>query len=288
MRSLSERLTRRKVLTRVVGFSGGQDSIASVFAHHALWERGGDAGVYCDHGSPSVGDRVCLQNSVRYSVPGYGRLSVWYGATKRWGERWSNHKAHGRKLFASLQLCMYQSVAIQSGVNEDELRRWRYFVLLQIGLRHGYTQVVTAHTATDLIENGVFHFVFGAMRVHLFGFSVQSVARPFTSVSRWETHFFCDKYKLPIRVDSTNTRKMDEVSRNTVRYTLVPFVCKCFDKRELECHVLKYSREVESDLNFLYNICYTLKTLAFFSYYSNTVQSYVQKCLLDEYGVLMD
>ena len=133
-------------------------------------------------------------------------------------------------------------------INEDKSRVSRYFLSSQLALKHNFSTLVLSHTASDRNENTLMNMCTNAIPWFLSGFMKSAVLRPFFWLTRWETKFVCDKYKLPIYRDTSNTvslprttevakvrtrgtfrcasrnRKFNTNYRNIFRYLIIPFM----------------------------------------------------------------
>ena len=133
-------------------------------------------------------------------------------------------------------------------INEDKSRVSRYFLSSQLTLKHNFGTLVLSHTASDRNENTLMNMCTNAIPWFLSGFMKSAVLRPFFWLTRWETKFVCDKYKLPIYRDTSNTvslphttelakvrtrgsfrcalrkRKLNTNYRNIFRYLIIPFM----------------------------------------------------------------
>ena len=90
-------------------------------------------------------------------------------------------------------------------INEDKSRVSRYFLSSQLTLKHNFGTLVLSHTASDRNENTLMNMCTNAIPWFLSGFMKSEVLRPFFWLTRWETKFVCDKYKLPMYRDTSNT-----------------------------------------------------------------------------------
>ena len=133
-------------------------------------------------------------------------------------------------------------------INEDKSRVSRYFLSSQLTLKHNFGTLVLSHTASDRNENTLMNMCTNAIPWFLSGFMKSAVLRPFFWLTRWETKFVCDKYKLPMYRDTSNTvslprttevakvrtpyactrsirkRKLNTNYRNIFRYLIIPFM----------------------------------------------------------------
>lgn len=135
LRKINNNLSERNLLQPfekvLITVSGGQDSICLLRIFYDLekkwaWRLGI---VHCDH---------------------------------RWNPNSIVQSKHIAKLATSMQIDYYQAVAIEPVMQETVARHWRYQILQTIAIDHGYTAVVTAHSASDRIETLIYNLIRGS------------------------------------------------------------------------------------------------------------------------------
>nr|YP_010338246.1 tRNA(Ile)-lysidine synthase [Bangia atropurpurea]UNJ18196.1 tRNA(Ile)-lysidine synthase [Bangia atropurpurea] len=141
-------------------------------------------------------------------------------------------------------------------LNTEELsRKWRYTTLIDVAIKHSFTKIILAHTATDSAETLLSNLFRGASLDGLssitWSFQLTKsiyIIRPLLNFYRSETSWFCRKYYLPIWVDRSNYDY--NMSRNRLREELVPYIKSYFQpKLEERCYSLSYI--IRQDVDFL-------------------------------------
>lgn len=241
-RSFSQRLSktiRERNLFRpgekiLVAVSGGQDSVILLQMLANLREQWGwDLGVaHCDH---------------------------------RWSSSSLKQGAHVAQIAASLRVKYYQAVTTSPIPGEGVARTWRYSILERIALRHGYSSIATAHTASDRVETLLYNLFRGSglhglqsltwKRVlspslalsHRRAFTATDVVsalateegtvelgsseialvRPLLGFTRTELREYCDLLGLPLWPDPSNMSL--EIDRNRIRHELLPYLRENFN-----------------------------------------------------------
>ncbi len=105
---------------------------------------------------------------------------------------------------------------------EEAGRQVRYAVFDELCVSEGFTQVATAHTASDNTETVLLHLARGTGVSGLGGIPPvrQKVIRPLLTCTRQEIEAFCKAHALPFVIDSTNSDTV--YARNRVRNCIVP------------------------------------------------------------------
>jgi tRNA(Ile)-lysidine synthase len=118
-------------------------------------------------------------------------------------------------------------VTLSKHPGEDEARRARYQVLLQLAREQSCTLLATGHTATDSLETTLINLLRGAAVEGLAGIRPCReiapdllVVRPLWQTGREDVHRFLAASGWPHREDSSNAT--DHYLRNRVRHNLLP------------------------------------------------------------------
>ncbi|AFZ46268.1 tRNA(Ile)-lysidine synthetase [Cyanobacterium stanieri PCC 7202] len=138
---------------------------------------------------------------------------------------------------------------------EAAARKWRYQVLTDIAVSHGFKYVVTGHTKSDRTETFLYNLIRGAGSDGLtslywtrkLGEDIELV-RPLLEFSRQDTGNFCQKFQLPIWEDSYNQNK--KFVRNRIRLDLIPYLQKEFNP-QVEKHIAHTAEILRADREFL-------------------------------------
>jgi len=125
------------------------------------------------------------------------------------------HKLNYAKSFKGIKSRLHESVGRKENlgeIDEEKSRVDRYFVFSQVARRHNFTNLVVSHTANDKTENTFKNLFKASTPWFLSGFMDSSLLRPFLWLSRWETKFVCERYKLPLYTDKSNSISFSAIS----------------------------------------------------------------------------
>ncbi|MGY6528995.1 MAG: tRNA lysidine(34) synthetase TilS [Cyanobacterium sp.] len=138
---------------------------------------------------------------------------------------------------------------------EASARKWRYQVLKDIAISHGFDYVLTAHTKSDRTETFLYNLIRGSgsdglTSLHWTRELTHGVelVRPLLSFSRQDTGNFCQQFNLPIWEDSYNQNK--KFARNRIRLDLIPYLQKEFNA-QVENHIAQTAEILRADREFL-------------------------------------
>eukprot|EP00249_Psilotum_nudum_P017177 c26195_g1_i2 orf=142-1524(-) len=277
LRRLSNSLSHRHLLQPgqrvLVAVSGGQDSVSLIYLLCKLqssweWKLGI---VHCDH--------------------------QWSPASRSQG-------SHVHQIAISLGLDYYQAVATRDVSGEGPARAWRYGILQRIAICHGYSAIVTAHTASDRVETLLVNLFRGAGLQGLQSLSWRkllspilclsfrngfvaegvvesierpgeewrtieesqiSLIRPFLDSSRTEVREFCRLKELPLWLDPTNYHL--DVCRNRIRHQLLPYLRKHF-KRDIDKSLSRCAEILLNEQQFLESLCEVIRAKAELPYHA--------------------
>jgi len=163
----------------------------------------------------------------------------------RWRPDSSDNAAHVAHLARQWNLpCHIATVAAGDSVgmaSEAAARNWRYGQLSRIAAEHGYTHVVTGHTASDRAETVLYNLIRGSGADGLqsltwcreLGSPQQRqnlwLVRPMLNIFRQETAQVCADAGLSIWDDETNQNL--SYARNRVRHELIPYLQTAFNPK---------------------------------------------------------
>lgn len=184
----------------------------------------------------------------------------------QWSSSSSQHQgSHVSQIAASFGVNYYQAVTTSPVPGEGLARTWRYGVLQRIALRHGYTSIVTAHTASDRVETLLYNLFRGSglhglqsltwkrmlspvlSLAHSAAFMPTGIlssidtaeegafkldnevalVRPLLGFTRTELREYCDRLGLPLWPDASNMSL--EIDRNRIRLELLPYLRENFN-----------------------------------------------------------
>ncbi len=111
-------------------------------------------------------------------------------------------------------------------VSEEHLRDLRYHFFQEILKKYHFNRAAIAHTLDDQIETVLMRILRGSGLRGLRGILVQreKFIRPLLDYSRKDTLSYCKKYKVPYRIDRSNTNL--KFFRNQVRLKVIPYLKK--------------------------------------------------------------
>nr|YP_010986043.1 tRNA(Ile)-lysidine synthase [Polyopes affinis]WOL36961.1 tRNA(Ile)-lysidine synthase [Polyopes affinis] len=117
--------------------------------------------------------------------------------------------------------------------SELEARQLRYQTIIEHAILNNYSTIFTAHTQTDKIETFLQQLMRGTSLDGATSLIFQrqlknglNLVRPLINVQRTDTNWFCRKFCLPIWSDNTNYHY--NITRNRLRYELIPYLKQYF------------------------------------------------------------
>jgi tRNA(Ile)-lysidine synthase len=147
--------------------------------------------------------------------------------------------------------------------SEADARQWRYQVFAAVAAASQATYVATGHTATDRAETLLYNLLRGSGVRGLQALAEQrsllpdqtepeqtaiAVVRPILSLTRQQTADFCQRFDLPVWLDTTN--QDCRYARNRIRLELVPYLQQHFNPN-LEITLAQTADLVTADLALL-------------------------------------
>ena len=159
----------------------------------------------------------------------------------RWRPDSAENSTHVLQLARSWDIPAWAAIAESPPDSEAAARQWRYETFSQLASSHGYSYVVTGHTASDRAETVLYNLIRGTGLDGLgtlawqrpLGLSVAdnsadiTLVRPLLSFTRQETGAFCHTHQLPVWEDSTNQTLT--FRRNHIRKKVMPYLKEHFN-----------------------------------------------------------
>nr|WCH56270.1 lysidine synthase [Hypnea sp.] len=115
--------------------------------------------------------------------------------------------------------------------SEVQAREIRYKILIKHAIQYKDTHIITAHTQTDKTETCLQHIIRGTSINGITSFNEYRkfekqiyIYRPLLEFTRTDINWLCRKLYLPIWSDITNYKY--KISRNRLRYELIPYINK--------------------------------------------------------------
>ncbi|MBC7969289.1 MAG: tRNA lysidine(34) synthetase TilS [Verrucomicrobia bacterium] len=147
----------------------------------------------------------------------------------RWRTDSDANADYVHQLAQTWQLPDYQQNAEDVCTSEAEARSWRYQVLTAIAQQHGYSCIVTGHTASDRAETLLYNLMRGSgadgLQALVWKRSLTpdiQLVRPLLGTTRVQTGQFCQSAPLQIWDDTTNHDLT--YARNRIRQELLPYL----------------------------------------------------------------
>lgn len=199
-------------------------------------------------------DSVCLLRLLLDLQPKWG----WELAIGHCDHRWPGdvgNAAFVHDLAQSWQLPDYLQTATQIDQTEAGARQWRYQVLAEIAQQHGFTAVVTGHTASDRAETLLYNLIRGSGADGLQALHWKRplspgimLIRPLLTVTRSETAQFCQERQLSVWLDPANQDL--RYTRNRIRQELLPYLQKYLNPRA-EHHLSQTAELLQAEVDYL-------------------------------------
>lgn len=132
----------------------------------------------------------------------------------------------------------------ESIVSEKICRIYRYHLIIKHANQNSYKHIITGHSKTDKTETFLHNFLRGRGVEGMTSLVAQiqvkdqiQLSRPLINISRDNIYWICKKFNLPIWSDTTNYTY--SLSRNRIRYELIPYLKKYFHE------------SIENNINYL-------------------------------------
>jgi tRNA(Ile)-lysidine synthase len=142
------------------------------------------------------------------------------------------------------------SLAKQEKRTLEEMGRIkRYQFLRQVKEKYQATHIVTAHHLDDQVETILLHLIRGSGLHGLTGMDVCSkdILRPLLSYRKQDIIDYCQKNKVPYRIDTTNKQPM--YTRNIIRLKILPLMEKI--NPQVSNNILKTARQLKDIEDYL-------------------------------------
>ncbi len=160
-------------------------------------------------------------------------IYVWHG-DHQWHEESSQYANELKKYCENLNIQFYSDKPTKENIfSEEQARDWRYAKLRYraktiLGKQQqNNIYVLTGHTSTDNAETFILNLARGSNYAGLSNIDIKRLLenqifliRPFLIFNREETKKFCDRMKIPIWEDPTNSDI--KIKRNFVRQKIIP------------------------------------------------------------------
>jgi tRNA(Ile)-lysidine synthase len=153
------------------------------------------------------------------------------------------------------QLPFHLAIAQSPPTSEAAARTWRYAWLGELALSLGCTQVLTAHTRTDVVETFLFNLLRGSGSDGLTSlvaeralYETVKLIRPLLHFSRTQTGQYCQIQQLPVCIDPTNFDLT--YRRNRIRLELLPYLQQHFNP-QVESSLARTVSLLEAEADFL-------------------------------------
>nr|YP_009398399.1 tRNA Ile-lysidine synthetase [Lophocladia kuetzingii]ARW67585.1 tRNA Ile-lysidine synthetase [Lophocladia kuetzingii] len=121
-------------------------------------------------------------------------------------------------------------------LSENKCRISRYNIIIQHALKYRFKYIITAHSGTDKIETFLLNLIRGCGLEGATSLNIISkfeynkyLIRPLINTNRESIYWMCKKLYLPIWSDITNYQY--NISRNRIRYELIPYLKQYFNQK---------------------------------------------------------
>jgi tRNA(Ile)-lysidine synthase len=174
-------------------------------------------------------DSLCLLRLLLDLQPKWNWTLAVAHCNHRWRQDADANADYVQQLTEAWHVTFYSVTASELNTSEAAAREWRYQMLLQLAIGHGYGYVVTGHTASDRAETLLYNLTRGSGADGLQALAWQrplasniQVVRPLLELTRAETAAFCQQRQLQVWQDSTNQNL--KYARNRIRQELIPYL----------------------------------------------------------------
>ncbi len=185
----------------------------------------------------------------------------WFLAIAHCDHRWRTDSADNATYVSQLahqwQTPCWVEVARSPVESEAAARAWRYKIFARLAKEHGYTHVVTGHTASDRAETVLYNLIrgtgldgLGTLRWErpLSYQSPVSLVRPLLAFSRAETEEFCQQQGITPWQDSSNQTLA--FRRNRIRQELLPYLKEHFNP-QVERSLAQMAETTAMDIEYI-------------------------------------
>ncbi len=200
-------------------------------------------------------DSMCLLKLLVDLQPKWGWKLAIAHCDHRWPEDSTDNAEYVANLVQQWQLPYFGRTAPSVIKGEAEGREWRYLEMTEIAKEHGYTSVVTAHTASDRTETLLYNLVRGSGADGLQALTWQrplsndvQLIRPLLEVTRAETGQFCQDLNLPVWHDQMNQDL--HYRRNRIRQDILPYLREHFNPK-VEATIAQTAELLQADVAYL-------------------------------------
>lgn len=174
-------------------------------------------------------DSLCLVRLLLDLQPKWNWELAIAHCNHRWRQDATANAAYVAQLAQNWQIPCYQATAPTVPASEAAAREWRYQVLADLAIQHGYGFVVTGHTASDRAETLLYNLMRGSGSDGLQALAWRRalaadlwLVRPLLDITRTATAQFCQDAQLQIWEDTTNQDW--HYARNRIRQELLPYL----------------------------------------------------------------
>jgi tRNA(Ile)-lysidine synthase len=183
----------------------------------------------------------------------------WHLAIAHCNHRWRTDATANAEYVEQLaqvwQVPYYGSTAVEIPTSEAAARQWRYQAFTEIATKHGYSVVVTGHTASDRAETLIYNLIRGSGADGLQALTWKrsltpavQLVRPLLAITRQETAQFCQEANLKIWEDVTNQDW--HYTRNRIRQELLPYLQTHFNP-QIELSLAQTAELLQAEVEYL-------------------------------------
>ena len=203
-------------------------------------------------------DSLCLTRLLLDMQHKWGWCLAIAHCDHRWRPDSADNAAYVAQLAQQWQIPCHVEVAQTAVESEAAARTWRYETFAKLASLHGYTHVVTGHTASDRAETVLYNLIRGTGLNGLgtLGWerpvdpqhSSIKLVRPLLAFSRLETGDFCQAQDIEPWEDSSNQNLA--FRRNRIRLELLPYLKEHFNP-QVERAIAQMAEATAIDIDYI-------------------------------------
>ncbi|PZV13395.1 MAG: tRNA lysidine(34) synthetase TilS [Pseudanabaena sp.] len=200
-------------------------------------------------------DSLCLASLLHMQQAKYNWNLTIAHCDHQWRSDSKANAAHVESIAKEWEITFCLRTAETLLTSEDNARKWRYAMLVEMAQVQNCAYVVTGHTRSDRVETLLHNLMRGSGADGLASLTWMrsltpaiQLVRPLLNVSRPETAAFCRENQISIWEDSTNQNL--DYRRNRLRLETIPYLQEYFNP-QLEIAIAQTSELLHDDVIYL-------------------------------------